>query len=91
MALIKINVEKVDELIRRFNQHNEEIKSKQAQINSYLNQIQDSWNDSQYLAFKQQFEEYHKLILQANEMADTLLLPNLKNIKKFADSYKNLR
>jgi uncharacterized protein YukE len=91
MAQINVNPDKVDELIRRFYQHNDEIKNRQAQMNAYLTQMQHYWNDSHYQAFKQQFEEYHKLILKANEMAESLLLPNLKNIKKFAESYKNLR
>ena len=91
MAQIHVNPEKVDELIRRFNQHNEEFKIRQNQLKAYLNQMQQFWNDNHYQAFKQQFEEYNKLIIKANEMADTILLPNLKNIKKFAENYKNLK
>jgi len=90
MAQLNINPEKVDELIKRLNAHTNDVESKQKQLKGYLEQMQSSWNDAHYHAFKEQFEEFNKLILKATHLSSTVLLPNLKNVKKFAEEYKNM-
>jgi len=91
MATLNVDPQRVDDLMRRFHQLNSDMLLKENQMNQHVNQIKDSWNDSHYMAFKQQFDDYHKMIVKAAELADTVLIPNLKNIKRFAEDYKNLK
>jgi uncharacterized protein YukE len=90
MAQLNVNPEKVKELISRLNIHTNELQTKQKAIKAYLKGMEQFWNDNHYKAFNEQFAEFDKLVNNAVKLSETVLLPNLKNVQKFAEDYKNI-
>ena len=90
MSQLNVNPEKVDQLIKRLHQHTIELDQKQKSMKSHLTQLQTSWNDVHYQTFVQQFDEFDKLIKNAIRQSETILLPNLTQVKKLAEDYKNM-
>jgi len=88
----RANIEsaRVDQLIKKFQQHNKEFEYKQRSIINYFKQLQTHWNDHHYQATSQYFEEYDKAIKQGIKMAEEIIMPHLKNVKKFAEDYERL-
>ena len=90
MAQMNVDPQRVEELIKRLHTHTTDLQSKQKQIKSYLKQMESYWNDAHYKAFVEQFEEFDKMVHKAHQLSESVLLPNLKNVKKFAEEYKKL-
>lgn len=90
MAQLNVNPERVKELISRLNSHTNELQIKQKTIKAFLKSMEQTWNDNHYKAFCEQFEEFDKLVNNAIKLSETVLLPNLKNVHKFAEDYKNM-
>jgi|GEM_PF-4790152 uncharacterized protein YukE len=90
MSKLFVDPQKIDELILRMNTYTTEAETKQKQMKSYLVNLKTSWDDNHYKAFMQQYDEFDKLMHKAIEMSKVLLLPNLKNVKKYAEDYKNM-
>ena len=88
----RANVEsaRVAALINKFNQHKSELEYKHKSLLAYFKGIQNYWNDHHYQSTAQYFEEYDKAIRQAIKMADEIMLPHLKNVKKFAEDYEKM-
>ena len=87
---MNVDPQKVEELIKRLNQHTQSTLNAQKQLKGYLTSMQQHWNDAHYSAFKEQFEEFDKMVLNAIRLSESVLLPNLKNVKKYAEEYKNM-
>ena len=87
---MNVDPSRVEDLIKRLHSHTTNLQSSQKQMKSYLKQMEQSWNDPHYKAFVEQFEEFDKLVNKAQQLSETVLLPNLKNVKKFAEEYKKL-
>ena len=90
MAQLNVDPQKVEELIRRLDMHTQDTLNKQRQLKGFLQDLQQSWNDAHYNAFNEQFGEFDKAIQKALQLSETILLPQLKNVKKFAEDYKNM-
>lgn len=90
MAQLNVDPQKVEELIKRLHQHTQDTLYKQKQLKGFLQNLQQSWNDAHYNAFNEQFGEFDKAIQKALQLSETILLPQLKNVKKFAEDYKNM-
>lgn len=90
MAQLNVDPQKVEELIRRLHKHTQDTLHQQKQLKGYLQNLQQSWNDAHYKAFNEQFQEFDRAMQKAFQLSETVLLPNLKNVKKFADEYKNM-
>ena len=82
--------QKVEELIKRLSIFTNETTDKQKQVKGFINNLQSSWNDAHYNVLIQQYQEFEKKIMNALQEAQTLIIPNLKNVKKVAEDYKNL-
>lgn len=91
MAQMNVDPQKVEELIKRLNQHTQSTLNAQKQLKGYLTQMQQFWNDAHYSAFVEQFSEFDKAIMNGIKLSETVLIPNLKNVKKFAEEYKNMK
>jgi uncharacterized protein YukE len=90
MAQLNVDPQKVEELTKRLQKHTQDTLYQQKQLKGYLQNLQQSWNDAHYKAFNEQFGEFDKAIQKALQISETLLLPQLKNVKKFAEDYKNM-
>ena len=90
MGQMNVDPQKVEELIKRLHAHTQNTLSAQKQLKGYLTQMQQYWNDAHYKGFVEQFNEFDKSILKSIQLSETVLLPNLKNVKKFAEEYKNM-
>ena len=90
MAQMNADPSKVEELIRKLSGFAEETVNKQKQLKGMISNMQSSWNDAHYNALVQQFQEFDKKIMQSLQEAQTVIIPNLKNVKKVAEDYKNL-
>jgi uncharacterized protein YukE len=89
MGQMNIVPEKVEELIRRFNQHTQNTINSQRQLKGNINQLQQFWNDSNYKSVVEQFNEFDKMISKAIQLSETVIIPNLKNIKRLQENLKN--
>ena len=90
MSQLNVNPERVDQLIKRMNQHTIDIQQKQKAMKSFLTQMQMQWNDVHYQTFVQQFDEFDKMMIKAIHLSEITLIPHLKNVKRLAEDYKNL-
>lgn len=90
MAQMNADPQKVEELIKRLTSFTNETTDKQKQVKGFINNLQSSWNDAHYNVLIQQYQEFEKKIMNALQEAQTLIIPNLKNVKKVAEDYKNL-
>jgi uncharacterized protein YukE len=90
MAQLNVDPQKVEDLIKRLNSYTQETITKQKQLNGFLINMQQQWNDAHYKAFVEQFNEFDKAVHKAMQLSETVLLPNLKNVKKYAEDYKNM-
>jgi len=90
MSQLNVNPEKVQQLIQRLDAHQKDLLNKQKSMKGYVQTQKETWNDAHYTAFVQQFEEFDKLVMNACKIAETVLLPNLKNVKNYAEQYKNM-
>jgi uncharacterized protein YukE len=81
--------QKVEELIKRLHSITEETIKKQKQLKNYVKDLESHWNDHHYKAFAQQFQEFDQKLIRTIEESRTVMLPNLKNVKKLAEDYKN--
>ncbi len=82
--------QRVEELIKRLTSFTNETVDKQKQIKGYINNLSNSWNDGHYNVLLQQYQDFEKKMMNALLEAQTLMIPNLKNVKKVAEDYKNL-
>ena len=89
MAQMNADPQKVEELIKRLTSFTNETMDKQKQLKGFINNLQSSWNDAHYKVLLQQYNEVEKKIMNALQEAQTLMIPNLKNVKKVAEDYKN--
>ena len=55
MGQLNVNPERVDQLIKRMNQHTRDIQERQKAMKNFLTQMQSFWNDVHYQTFVQQF------------------------------------
>jgi uncharacterized protein YukE len=90
MAQLNVDPQKVEELMKRLHKHTQDTLNQQKQLKGYLQNLQQNWNDAHYKAFTEQFGEFDKAIQKALQLSETILLPQLKNVKKFAEDYKNM-
>jgi len=90
MSQLFVNPDKVEELIRRIDQHTKTIAEHQRNLKGYVNQMKTYWNDKNYAAFLDQFQEFDRLMQAPIKQSEQILIPNLKNVKKLAEDYKNL-
>jgi uncharacterized protein YukE len=90
MSKLNVDPQKVGELISRLNKHTQDTIYQQKNLKNFLTNLQQEWDDAHYKAFVEQFQEFDRAILKALQLSETVLLPNLKNVKKFAEDYKNM-
>lgn len=90
MAQMHVDPSKVEELIKRFNTLLEETTYKEKQLKSFISNLQQNWNDAHYNAFLQQFQEFEQKFMRTIDEARTVIIPNLKNVQKLAEDYKNM-
>lgn len=90
MAQLNVDPQKVEELIKRLHKHTQDTQNQQKQLKGYLTNMQQQWNDAHYKSFVEQFNEFDKAVNKALQLSETVLLPNLKNVKKYAEDYKNM-
>ena len=90
MAKMFVEPEMVQQLIKRMDRHTSETQRQQKQLKGFIKNMQQQWNDAHYKAFTEQFAEFDKMMTKAMQMSETILIPNLKNVKKYADEYKNM-
>jgi uncharacterized protein YukE len=90
MAQLNVDPQKVDELIKRLNKHTQDTIYQQKQLKGFLQTLEQSWNDGHYKSFNEQFIEFDHAIQRAMQLSETVLLPQLKNVKKYAEDYKNM-
>ncbi len=86
-----VDPHKLEELIKRLNSHTTDMVSKQKSMNGYIKNLQSSWNDVQYKSFVEQYNEFNKRVEIALKESETVLIPHLRNLKKLAEEYKNLK
>ena len=90
MGQLFVNPEKVEELIRRIDQHTKNMAEHQRNLKGYVNQMKTYWSDSNYNAFLDQFNEFDRLMQAPIKQSEQILIPNLKNVKRLAEDYKRL-
>ncbi len=90
MSKMNVNPQKVEELIKRLQKHTQDTMYQHKQLKSFLINLQQEWDDAHYHAFMQQYNEFEIAMQKALYLSENVLLPNLKNVKKFAEDYKNL-
>lgn len=90
MAQLNVDPQKVDELLKRLNQQMQEYKMKHGSLKGFLKSMETRWNDVHYKTFMENFKEFDKAFQKAIHLSETVLIPNLKNVKKYAEEYQRL-
>jgi len=90
MGQMNVNPQRVEELMKRLLSITNDMQSKQKQLKVHIQNLEHYWNDHHYKSFTEQYGEFDKILQKALQYSETILIPNLKNIKKFADEYENL-
>jgi uncharacterized protein YukE len=90
MTQLNVDPMKVGELIQKLKQHTQETLERQKSLRGFVGDLENSWNDAHYKSFREQFNEFDKQVQMAVRSSEELLLPQLQNVKKFAEDYRNM-
>lgn len=61
--------------------------NKQKSLKSHFDGLKISWNDASYQSVITEFEEYHKRIMSALQVAEAQIVPHMTAIEKAARIY----